>query len=152
MNIEWRGYDPNGFYDEMMRAPAQAHALARGMANYPQTLSSDEVRARQQAAEAAIVQMGITFTVYSEGGNIDRAWPFDIIPRIIAAQEWAVTEAGLRQRLRALNLFINDLYGPQLIVRDGVFPPRALGRLQEFPPRVHRHPAASRRVGTHLRQ
>jgi uncharacterized circularly permuted ATP-grasp superfamily protein len=78
--------------------------------------------------------MGITFTVYSEGSNIDRAWPFDIIPRIISASEWQRTEAGLEQRLRALNLFIGDLYGEQRIVQDGVFPAELLAGSKNYRP------------------
>jgi uncharacterized circularly permuted ATP-grasp superfamily protein len=66
--------------------------------------------------------MGITFTVYSEGRNIDRAWPFDIIPRAIPADEWDRISAGLEQRLTALNLFIDDLYHDRRIVRDGIVP------------------------------
>ena len=132
MSIDWTRYDARGFYDEMIASPGQPRALAQDMVKHLQELSSEEIRARQQAAEAAIVKMGITFTVYSEGGNIDRAWPFDIIPRIIAAKEWANTAAGLRQRVQALNLFIGDLYSEQRIVRDGVFPAELLANSKNF--------------------
>ena len=78
---------------------------------------------RQQAAELAIKSMGITFTVYHEqGGSIDRAWPLDIIPRIISRREWVRIEAGLRQRVMALNLFIDDIYHDQRILADGIVP------------------------------
>ncbi|MBU2822853.1 circularly permuted type 2 ATP-grasp protein, partial [Acidithiobacillus ferrooxidans] len=66
------------------------------------TLDGSELRARRQAADAAILAMGITFTVYSEAGDIDRAWPFDIIPRILSRREWVRIEEGLKQRLQAL--------------------------------------------------
>jgi uncharacterized circularly permuted ATP-grasp superfamily protein len=132
MSIDWTCYDARGFYDEMIASPGRPRALAQNMVKHLQALSSEEIRARQQAAEAAIVKMGITFTVYGEGGNIDRAWPFDIIPRIIAAREWANTAAGLRQRVQALNLFIGDLYGEQRIVRDGVFPAELLANSKNF--------------------
>jgi uncharacterized circularly permuted ATP-grasp superfamily protein len=82
----------------------------------------EELRARQAAAAADILTMGITFTVYSEGSNIDRAWPFDVIPRVIEATEWRRIERGLIQRLRALNQFIDDVYNDQRIVEDGIFP------------------------------
>src|SRR6185369_12783239 len=95
MRIDWESYDPNGFHDEMMYGPGRPRDVGRVVADYLASLSTDEIRSRQKAAEAAIEGMGITFTVYSEGSNIDRAWPFDIIPRIIAAKEWARTEAGL---------------------------------------------------------
>ena len=77
---------------------------------------------RQDAADVAIQALGITFTVYSEGENIDRAWPFDIIPRVIPSTEWDQISAGLVQRLKALNLFIDDLYNDQRIIEAGVVP------------------------------
>ena len=82
----------------------------------------EELLERQEAAELAIRTMGITFTVYAEAGDIDRAWPFDVIPRVISAQEWAKITAGLVQRLTAINLFVDDLYGVAKIVKDGVVP------------------------------
>ncbi len=132
MTIEWKTYDPNGFFDEMLRAPGEPRPVARTVTDYLQSLSTEEIRSRQQAAEAAIVEMGITFTVYSEGANIDRAWPYDIIPRIVPAGEWLRTEAGLKQRVRALNLFIGDIYGEQRIIRDGVFPAELLANSRNF--------------------
>ncbi|MBI3803096.1 MAG: circularly permuted type 2 ATP-grasp protein [Nitrospirae bacterium] len=132
MSIDWKRYDPCGFYDEMIDFPGEPRTLASGMVAHLQSLSSDEIRARQKAAESAILEMGITFTVYSEGSNIDRAWPFDIIPRIISPKEWSMTEAGLQQRVRALNLFIGDLYGKQRIIRDGIFPAELLAHSKNF--------------------
>jgi uncharacterized circularly permuted ATP-grasp superfamily protein len=85
-------------------------------------LGGDEVLRRKKLAEQAIKAMGITFTVYSDGSNIDREWPFDIIPRIIRAREWERTAAGLKQRLTALNMFIDDLYNEQKVLKDGVVP------------------------------
>ena len=85
-------------------------------------LGIDEIRERQAASDLEILTMGITFTVYSDGENIDRAWPFDILPRLIAGSEWEQVERGLAQRLRALNMFINDVYNDRKIVVDGIFP------------------------------
>ncbi len=85
-------------------------------------LGIDELRERQAASDLEILTMGITFTVYSDGENIDRAWPFDIVPRLIAGSEWEEVERGLAQRLRALNMFIDDIYNDRKIVADGVFP------------------------------
>ena len=78
--------------------------------------------------------MGITFTVYSDGRGIDRAWPFDVIPRVIEAGEWAKIERGLVQRLVALNRFIDDLYNEQKIIADGVFPADLLEDSANFRP------------------
>ena len=81
-----------------------------------------ELFERQASAELAIRGMGISFTVYSEAGNIDRAWPFDVIPRVISTHEWSRVAAGLTQRLVALNLFIDDLYDEARILDGGVVP------------------------------
>jgi uncharacterized circularly permuted ATP-grasp superfamily protein len=134
MTIQWDSYDANGCWDDMMAAAGRPRDAAGTVARFLASLSIAEIQARQKAAEAAIEGMGITFTVYGQGSSIDRAWPFDIIPRIIAAREWARTEAGLRQRLEALNLFIGDLYGEQQIVKDGVFPAELLAESKNFRP------------------
>ena len=125
MKISWRDYDPGGNWDELLSAPGRPRPHARQLTKYLSSLSPSQLSRRQQAAERAILEMGITFTVYSEGQNIDRAWPFDIIPRVISAAEWRRIQAGLEQRLTALNLFIDDVYNEQRIIADGRFP-RAL--------------------------
>ena len=93
-----------------------------------------ELQQRQDLAELDIVGMGITFTVYSDGRGIDRAWPFDIVPRVIAADEWRRIERGLMQRLQAINMFIDDLYHDQRVVADGVFPAELLEHSVNFRP------------------
>jgi uncharacterized circularly permuted ATP-grasp superfamily protein len=97
-------------------------------------LSDDDLRERRDAAELAMRVMGITFTVYNEEGEggIDRVWPFDIIPRIIPAREWSQTDAGLKQRVQALNMFIGDLYDKQQIIKDGIFPEEVLAQSVNF--------------------
>lgn len=97
-------------------------------------LELDDLRARQAAAAADIATMGITFTVYSDGRGIDRAWPFDVIPRVIDAVEWRQIERGLTQRLVALNQFIDDLYNDQRIIADGVFPSALLDDSSNYRP------------------
>ncbi len=92
------------------------------MAELAGVLDLTELRSRQRAAEANIKRLGITFTVYSQRANIDREWPFDIIPRVIPASEWDGIARGLEQRLRTLNAFIDDLYNEQRVVKDGRFP------------------------------
>jgi uncharacterized circularly permuted ATP-grasp superfamily protein len=122
MKISWKDYDAAGSFDELFMASGRARPHARALATHLSRLGPKQLTIRQHAAERAIVEMGITFTVYSEGQNIDRAWPFDIIPRTISAKEWRGVERGLIQRLNALNLFIDDIYHDQRIVEDGVFP------------------------------
>ncbi len=122
MNKSWKSYLPGDFYDELITARGQPRLKARRAVNLLRSLSVDEMSARRTAAELAIRELGISFTVYTEGGNIDRAWPFDIIPRVIPASEWADVSRGLMQRSRALNLFIDDIYNDQQIIKDGVIP------------------------------
>lgn len=132
--IDWSQYRCERFFDELMAAPGTPRPAARALAEYLDDLSRRELSRRRLAAELAIKAMGITFTVYTEGGQIDRAWPFDIIPRTIAAAEWTRIEAGLKQRVLALNLFIQDLYTDQRIVRDRVFPKSLLASSANFRP------------------
>jgi uncharacterized circularly permuted ATP-grasp superfamily protein len=118
----------------MITGGGRARPHAREVTRYLSSLSPRQLAMRQTAAERAIVEMGVTFTVYSDGENIDRPWPFDIIPRTIAASEWARVEEGLRQRLTALNLFIDDVYNEQRIVHDGRFPGELLESSENYLP------------------
>jgi uncharacterized circularly permuted ATP-grasp superfamily protein len=115
----WLGYTAPG-WDEMLGPDAPRPGCA-GVMGYLDQLG-DELHDRQEAAELAIASMGISFTVYAEKGNIDRAWPFDVIPRVIDLGEWTKVSEGLIQRLRALNLFIGDLYGEARVLADGIVP------------------------------
>ena len=122
MNKSWKQYRTDAFYDELVASSGKPRLAARGVINLLQTLSEEEMRNRRAAAELAIREMGVSFTIYSEGKNIDRAWPFDIIPRVIRAKDWARVSLGLAQRSRALNCFIDDIYNRQKILADGIVP------------------------------
>ncbi len=122
MRVNWKTYDSGKFYDEIIVSPGKARPAARPLANYLKSLKHDELLEKKIAAELAIKTMGISFTIYSDAGNIDREWPFDIIPRIIAEKEWNQTSKGLQQRLRALNCFIHDIYNDQKVFKDKVVP------------------------------
>ncbi len=122
MKQEWSQYDPQLLYDELIESRQQSRDHSRKLVNYLQNLSQDDFRHRVADSERVIREMGITFTIYSDAGNIDRAWPFDIIPRTISGSEWQRTETGLKQRIRALNMFIQDVYNGQQAIRDGVIP------------------------------
>ena len=132
VKIDWKQYDPGSAFDELIRSPGQPRSAAAALTRYLASLSPKMLDSRQEAAERAIAEMGITFTVYSEGRNIDRAWPFDIIPRTIAAEEWDRVAAGLTQRLTALNLFIDDLYHERRIIRDGIVPEEIVATSRNF--------------------
>jgi uncharacterized circularly permuted ATP-grasp superfamily protein len=130
--IELIDYPQPGIYDELLDDDLCPRPAARALFDYVNRLGAQELVARREAVDAAIMAMGITFTVYSEAGNIDRAWPFDIIPRTMSKREWDRIDAGLKQRLTALNLFIDDLYNAQRIVKDGVFPAEVLEGSKNF--------------------
>ncbi len=136
MAIRWKDYRIKGFYDELLQATGRSRAWARPLCKFFRSISDAELADRRAASDLAIRAMGITFTVYSEeeGGSIDRAWPFDIIPRVIRKDEWDGIEAGLKQRVQALNLFIDDIYHDQRIVKDGVFPAEILADSKNFRP------------------
>jgi uncharacterized circularly permuted ATP-grasp superfamily protein len=133
MTIRWRDYKVEGIYDEVMKGAGRPRDHARQLTRYLASLDEDELFSIQAAAELSIKEMGITFTVYSqEEGSIDRSWPLDVIPRVLAADEWRGIEAGLKQRVQALNCFIDDIYHQQKIVNDGVFPREVLAKSVNF--------------------
>ena len=123
MAIRWGGYSTKGFYDELIRVAGKPRPVADTLCQYLRALTDREVEEYKSAAEIAIQVMGVSFTVYTEEeGSIDRAWPFDIVPRVIPKSEWIQVEQGLKQRVKALNMLIDDLYHEQHIVRDGILP------------------------------
>lgn len=128
----WKNYACEDFYDEVMSSPGHARKPAKKMVSYFRSLSEDTVELHRKAAESTIKEMGISFTVYSDQGNIDRAWPFDIVPRTISKAQWDVTAEGLKQRLKALNMFINDIYNDQNIIKDGIVPAYVLEQSENF--------------------
>lgn len=121
-------------WDELVATDGSPRAAAAALLDQLRSFEHAELLERQNLADLEILATGITFTVYSDGRGIDRAWPFDIIPRVIAASEWRRIDTGLRQRLRAINSFIDDLYHEQRIVRDGVFPAELLEHSTNFRP------------------
>jgi uncharacterized circularly permuted ATP-grasp superfamily protein len=135
MSIAWNDYQADDFFDELITAEGIARPGAESVLSHFGELSDVEIQERKAAADAEILGMGITFTVYSEAeGSIDRAWPFDIIPRTISLREWRIIENGLVQRVRALNYFIDDVYHEQKIIRDGIFPKDLLADSKNFRP------------------
>jgi uncharacterized circularly permuted ATP-grasp superfamily protein len=119
-------------HDELMTRKNRARPGLGDLAKFLKKNSLKDLHVRRRDAELAIRTMGITFTVYSEGENIDREWPFDIIPRTIMKSEWQRVELGLKQRLTALNLFITDVYNDEKILRDKVVPRDILSSSKDF--------------------
>lgn len=113
-------YEPGDFYDELFEAKGKPRPEAQLLVQRLSSLSLEEIKQRQQAAQNALFSLGATFNVYSDNQGTERILPFDIIPRIVAAPEWDYLERGLKQRIEALNLFIDDVYHDQKIIQDGV--------------------------------
>ena len=114
-------YDAGAYFCELAARADGAGPAAQIRARIA-AIGLDALRDRARAAEGDLFNLGITFTVYSEASAIDRILPFDCIPRLITAAEWARLEQGVAQRVKALNLFLGDIYNAGHIVRDGVVP------------------------------
>lgn len=121
-DMKFSTYETEGFYDEMFESDGRPRARGALLARRLAALSAGELERRQKAADMALLNMGITFNVYGHEAGTEKIWPFDIIPRIIEANEWRTIEAGLKQRIHALNLFINDVYNDRKIFKDRVVP------------------------------
>jgi len=120
--MNFNGYDTEGFYDELFEGPGRPRRGTSILINKLESLPEGDILRRQKAAEAALFNMGVTFTVYSDETGIEKIFPFDIIPRIVEPDDWKQIESGLKQRIHALNLFINDVYHKQRIIKDGIIP------------------------------
>ncbi|MFC5308079.1 circularly permuted type 2 ATP-grasp protein [Azospirillum picis] len=116
-----------------MDLPAEHTALIRQRLA---ALDFEELRRRAQDAERELYNLGITFIVYSDKDAVDRILPFDVIPRVISAPEWSHLEAGVKQRVAALNLFLHDIYHDQKILRDGIIPRELVEGNHNFRPQM----------------
>lgn len=125
-------YNPGNFYDEMFQGQDCVRETCQSLHQSLAEISPEELFRRQQAADRSMIQLGITFNVYEDSRGTERAIPFDIIPRVIEQKEWSWIEAGLKQRITALNLFLQDIYNQQMIVRDGVIPEEVIQTSRAF--------------------
>jgi len=116
-----RPYDDPGGYDEAIGSGGVRQAYRHAF-DYFATMTAREFGRRRSLTDLAFRNQGITFTVYDDDQGTERAFPFDPVPRILSADEWAHVESGLRQRVRALNAFLGDVYGDQEILNDEVVP------------------------------
>lgn len=131
--MRFDAYDPGeGFYDELFLGRNQPRPEAIPLIERIHSLEEGELQQRQAAAQAALFQMGVTFNVYGDSQGTERIFPFDIIPRIVSASEWQRLEKGLKQRIHALNLFIDDVYHDQKILKDGVIPAELIETAKGF--------------------
>src|SRR4051812_42974031 len=115
-------YQRGAAFDEAVEEDGEVRGHYTPLAESFSATTAETLARRQKAAELFFLHRGTTFTVYGEKTGIDRIFPFDSVPRILPADEWAHIERGLKQRLYALNLFLHDLYHDQKILKDGVVP------------------------------
>jgi len=131
-DLTFHDYDTEGFVDELFyddRTPRHgSEVLVRRINSLP----AEELLHRQQAINRSLLRMGITFTVYGDESGTEKIFPFDIVPRIVEAFEFQHIEAGLKQRITALNHFLNDVYNEQNIINDGVLPRPILEKAKSF--------------------
>jgi uncharacterized circularly permuted ATP-grasp superfamily protein len=127
-------YATDGFYDEMFLADGRPRPSCEPLVGRIEQLSEGELLRRQRAAEAALLNLGITFNVYGAEDGTERIFPFDLVPRIVEAADWVTIERGLKQRILALNLFLNDLYSDAKIVSDGVIPEHVIASGKTYMP------------------
>ncbi len=127
-------YDTDGFYDEMFDPSGQPRPEAKLLLETIGSLGEGQLQRCQQAAERILVQLGITFNVYGDSAGTERPFPFDLVPRIVRAEEWNWLERGLKQRIHALNAFINDIYHDQKILKDHVIPEEVVRSAASFRP------------------
>ena len=125
-------YDTGGFYDEVFQEDGSPRPEFDHLVERINSLPQGDFVRRQQAAERNLMHMGITFNVYGDERGEERIFPFDLLPRMVTANEWDWIERGLQQRIRALNLFLDDLYHDQKIVKDGVIPKEIVESAEGF--------------------
>ncbi|HTS16991.1 MAG TPA: circularly permuted type 2 ATP-grasp protein [Verrucomicrobiae bacterium] len=120
--MKFASYQTGSLFDEMFGENDSPRAVAKPLIDIIQSLPNGELLRRQRSAERALLQMGITFNVYGDSAGTEKIFPFDLVPRIVSSAEWSWLERGLKQRLTALNLFIDDIYHDQKIIKDKVVP------------------------------
>ncbi|MCM3901064.1 MAG: circularly permuted type 2 ATP-grasp protein [Pyrinomonadaceae bacterium] len=130
-------YQLDGAYDEMFESAGAPRASYQGLHERLSDMSPQELRRRQQAADASFLHQGITFTVYGREEGTEKIFPYDVLPRIITSAEWATIERGLTQRITALNLFLKDLYHEGRILNDRVIPREMIYTCRHYRRQMH---------------
>jgi len=120
------------YYDELFEPDGQPRKSAVPLITRISTLPDGELRQRQLGAESALLHRGVTFTVYGGEAGTDQIFPFDIIPRIVSPMDWEYIEGGLKQRIYALNLFVDDIYNEQRILKDKIIPVELVTSAKSF--------------------
>lgn len=118
----WPDYNAGRFFCELTTPRPDAGPVPAWLAERLRTIGLKALRDRAAVAETDLIDLGVTFTVYSDATAIDRILPFDCIPRVLTAPEWDLLERACIQRVTALNLFLGDIYDKGLVVKDGIIP------------------------------
>jgi uncharacterized circularly permuted ATP-grasp superfamily protein len=127
-------YQVGDFFDEMFAEPGVARPHYSKLLARFKEMERDEFERKRALAASTFLSQGVTFTVYNDDQGTERIFPFDLLPRIIPADEWEKIERGLVQRITALNLFLHDIYHEQNILRDGVIPKSIVWEAAHFRP------------------
>ncbi len=120
--MDFSNYSCGQAYDEIFSADARPWPRCESLVRRLQSLSYEELQRHQKSADVTMWNMGITFNVYGHQDGVEKVWPFDILPRIVDSDEWRRVEAGLKQRIRALNLFLDDIYNERRVLKEQVIP------------------------------
>jgi uncharacterized circularly permuted ATP-grasp superfamily protein len=118
----FRPYDTGKFFDEMLLPDGSVRPHYQRLLERLTTMTEPEYEERRRAVDLSFLRQGITFNVYGDTKGAERIFPFDMVPRVIPGKEWDHLEAGLIQRITALNLFLHDIYHDQNILKDGTIP------------------------------
>lgn len=127
-------YDTGGFFDELLTPEGTPREGAQLLVDRLSGMAASELLGRHKEIEAALLRMGITFTVYGDEAGTEKIFPFDLIPRVVPPLDWVHIEAGLRQRITALNKFLDDVYHDQEIIREDIIPREMLEKAKSFRP------------------
>ena len=127
---------PEGTYDELIDADGKPRPHAHAAARLLNGLSAEEFSRCQTLADLALVEQGVTFSVYSDQRGSEKVMPMCLVPRVIAAQEWTRVERGLVQRLQALEMFLADVYGDQRVIAERIIPPELVQQSRHFIPKL----------------
>ena len=134
MALNFNSYETENFFDELIQSPGVPRPGAKILVERIESLKDGDILSRQRAAETAMYNMGVTFTVYGSDEGTEKIFPFDIIPRIVEASDWSYIKRGLKQRIHALNLFLDDIYHDQKILKDKAIPTELILSASSFRP------------------
>ena len=123
-------------FDEMYTPSGEVRPHYQDFSRWLEMQSSEKLQNKRAEADLIFRRVGITFAVYGEESGTERLIPFDIVPRVIKASEWKTLEAGLRQRVQALNMFLKDIYNEQKILGTGLIPPEQIFNNEQYRPEM----------------